>query len=175
MKKKGLVHIYTGDGKGKTTAAIGISVRAAGAGLTVLFSQFFKEKVADSEIIMLERLGIDTAIFDSVKSPLFNPDISTDHLTRETRKSFDRIRTLYTRKEYDLLVLDEFICLIAEGVVSEEEALAFLESRPGTLEVVLTGNGASEKLMQYADYVTNMKNIKHPYSEKTCARKGIEY
>ncbi|MHB8881701.1 MAG: cob(I)yrinic acid a,c-diamide adenosyltransferase [Thermodesulfovibrionales bacterium] len=175
MKNKGLVHVYTGDGKGKTTAAIGISVRAKGAGLRVLFSQFFKEKVCDSEITMLERIGIVTAIFDSVKSPLFNPGIDRHQLTLEARKAFDLIRALFACREYDLLVLDEFICLIAEGVVSEEEALAFVRSLPDSLEVVLTGNGAPEGLMHYADYVTYMKNIKHPYREKTFARKGIEY
>jgi cob(I)alamin adenosyltransferase len=173
--QKGLLHIYTGDGKGKTTAAIGISVRARGSGLNVLFVQFFKEKIADSEISMLESIGVDTVVFESVKSPLFTPGIDRVLLAEETGRALESIRSLNNKKNYDLLVLDEFICLIAEGIVTQEDALIFLKSRPDGQELVLTGSGATEGLMDYADYVTFMKNVKHPFKNKTIARKGIEY
>jgi cob(I)alamin adenosyltransferase len=173
--QKGLLHIYTGDGKGKTTAAIGIAVRARGSGLNVLFVQFFKEKIADSEISMLGAIGIDTQVFDNIKSPLFNPDIDRGYLAEEAAKALVSIKSINDDKQYDLIVLDEFACLIAEGIITEEEALVFLKSRPYAQEVVITGNGASEGLINYADYVTYMKNVKHPFENKTIARKGIEY
>lgn len=172
---RGLVHIYTGDGKGKTTAAVGISVRARGSGLSVLFAQFFKEKTVHGEIPLMQGMGIDTLVFDSVKSPLFNPDIDRTFLALEVKKALGDVSERISSKHYDLVVLDEFICLMTERVLSELDAVGFLRARPANIEIVLTGNGATDSFIACADYVTFMKNIKHPFARHTVARKGIEY
>lgn len=172
---KGFIHIYTGNGKGKTTAAVGISVRARCRGLRAAFVQFFKEKDPCNEIASLEALGVHTIVFDSVKSPLFNPDIDRPSLRAEARKSLSMLEDMFHEGGYDLMVIDEFICLIAEGVITEEDALSFLATKPEGLELVLTGKGATDRIMECADYVTFMKDIKHPFRKKTEARRGIEY
>ncbi len=171
----GLIHIYTGDGKGKTTAAVGISVRAQSRGLRVLFTQFFKEADSGSETAALERLGITTINFDKVKSPLFHPDIDRSNLRAEAAKALSHIRDIFNENRFDLVVIDEFICLITEGILSEDEAIAFLGHKPLNLELVLTGQGATQKILDVVDYVTFMKNVKHPYEKSMSARKGIEF
>ena len=171
----GLIHIYTGDGKGKTTAAVGISVRAQSRGLRVLFTQFLKETDSDSEIAALERIGITTINFDKVKSPLFHPDIEKSTLRAETAKALSRISDIFNENRFDLVVIDEFICLITEGILAEDEAIAFLRGKPLNLELVLTGQGATQNIIEVVDYVTFMKNVKHPYDKNMSARKGIEF
>ncbi len=171
----GLIHIYTGDGKGKTTAAVGISVRAKSRGLRVLFVQFFKEADSESEIAALGRFGIRTINFDEVKSPLFNPDIDKSTLREKATEALSRLKIILSEDSYDLIVLDEFICLISEGILKNDEAIAFLRSIPFHPELVLTGKGATQSIMEVADYVTFMKKVKHPYEKKVPARKGIEF
>ncbi|MEJ2682771.1 MAG: cob(I)yrinic acid a,c-diamide adenosyltransferase [Candidatus Sulfobium sp.] len=173
--EKGLIHIYTGDGKGKTTAAVGMSVRARSRGLRTLFVQFFKEPDSGSEICMLSRLGIDTLVFNEVKSPLFHPEIDRASLREEAQKALSCLLHAFEEDNYDLIVLDEFICLVAEGILSEGETTDFISKKPGHAELILTGKGAPEGLLAVADYVTFMRNIKHPYGKDTKARKGIEF
>ena len=172
---KGLIHIYTGDGKGKTTAAIGISVRAKSSGLRALFVQFFKEKDSGSEISLLSEVGIKTVIFEKVKSPYFNPDIDKVTLREEVKASLSRLKEIFLENNFDLIVLDEFICLVTEGVLTEEEALEFISNKPEKVELVLTGQGATESMIHLADYVTYMQNVKHPFDKNMKARKGIEF
>jgi cob(I)alamin adenosyltransferase len=171
----GLLHIYTGDGKGKTTAAIGISVRAVSSGLRTLFVQFFKERNSGGEITVLGEIGVKTLVFERVKSPFFNPDIDRAALSREAQKSLSRLREIFDENAFDLIVLDEFICLVTEGVVTEEEAVGFIRSKPAVVELILTGSGATKALIDLADYVTYMQNIKHPFDRNMRARKGIEF
>jgi len=140
-----------------------------------MFVQFFKEKIAGSEISTLQNIGIDTLIFDEVKSPFFNPDIDKSRLRAEALKALAQMKDVFAREDYDLIVLDEFICLISEGVLAEEEAAGFLLAKPSGLELVLTGKGATQGIIDIADYVTDMKNIKHPYERNLGARKGIEF
>jgi cob(I)alamin adenosyltransferase len=172
---KGLIHIYTGDGKGKTTAAIGISVRAKSRGLRTMFVQFFKENDPGGEVALLQKIGIRTVVFDQVKSPLFNPDIDKESIRREAIKALSLLKDEFRRLDFDLIVLDEFICLISEAVLSEDEALDFLGNKPGPLELILTGYGATEQIIALADYVTFMKSVKHPYDKNLNARLGIEF
>ncbi len=172
---KGLIHVYTGDGKGKTTAAIGITVRAKSRGLRPMFVQFFKESDPCGEIALLREIGIKTMVFDQVKSPFFNPDIDKDSIRQEAIKALSRLKDDFCLPDLDLIVLDEFICLVSEAVISEDEALEFLASKPQSLELILTGYGATEKIIALADYVTFMKNIKHPYDKNLDARRGIEF
>lgn len=172
---KGLIHIYTGDGKGKTTAAIGISVRAVSSGLRTLFVQFFKEEDSGGETAVLRNMGVETIIFEKVKSPFFNPDVDKTALRQEVRHALSRLREIFNENSFDLVVLDEFICLITEGVLTEEDAVAFITSKPAGVELILTGSGATGAVIDLADYVTYMENIKHPFDRNMKARKGIEY
>ncbi|MEJ2696784.1 MAG: cob(I)yrinic acid a,c-diamide adenosyltransferase [Candidatus Sulfobium sp.] len=171
----GLIHIYTGNGKGKTTAAVGMSVRARSRNFRTLFVQFFKERDSGSELSLLSTLGIDVLVFDQVKSPLFHPEIDKSSLREEARKAISHIRRVFTENSYDFIVLDEFICLVAEGILSAEETTDFVRNKPEGTELVLTGKGAPQELIEVADYVTFMENIKHPYKKDMKARRGIEF
>jgi cob(I)alamin adenosyltransferase len=172
---KGLIHIYTGDGKGKTTAAVGLAVRAKSRGLKTLFAQFFKENKSGGEISHLDAIGVNTFVFDKIISPLFNPSIDKNLLKDEVKKAFACLKDIFSEEKFDLIILDEFICLIREGLLSEDEVIKFLRDKPDSLELVLTGRGASERLIDVADYVTYMQKIKHPYKNNIKGRKGIEF
>lgn len=171
---RGLIHIYTGDGKGKTTAAVGLAVRAKSKALRTLYAQFFKE-IKAGETTMLEQLGIETIVFEKVKSPFFNPSIDKTELRNEVKNALSHVAALFSENRFDLVILDEFICLIAEGLLSEDEAIHFIKTKPENMELVLTGRGASEKMIDSADYVTYMQKVKHPYKNKIPGRKGIEF
>jgi cob(I)alamin adenosyltransferase len=169
---KGLIHIYTGDGKGKTTAAVGLALRAKARGLRVLFAQFMKTE-RGNELDMLENLSVNVIRFDEILSPLFYPGLDGEAQRRKTVEALSRIKSLM--KDFDLVILDEFIHLINRGLVSEAETLEFLKSKPGHTELVLTGKGAPPYLIDAAHYVTEMKAVKHPFREGVKARRGIEY
>jgi cob(I)alamin adenosyltransferase len=173
--RKGLIHIYTGDGKGKTTAAVGLAVRAKSRGLRTLFVQFFKESNPSGENRAFQDIGIKTMNFDKVKSPFFNPSIDKSMLKKEVKKALIELKEILSEGIFDLIVLDEFICLIREDLISEEEAIQFVKNKPEHIELVMTGWGATEKISEIADYVTNMQKIKHPYKNKIKSRKGIEF
>jgi cob(I)alamin adenosyltransferase len=174
--KKGLIHIYTGEGKGKTTASIGLAVRAAGQGLKVLFVQFFKEdKSSSGEKEVLRSLGIEL-IRSNCRHPVFTKD-KTD-----LSKVKESISTAYVEAKkkassggIDLLVLDEVMSAVNGGWVDQNDLIDFLDKKPAQLEVVLTGRDAAPELVRIADYVTEMLKIKHPFDTGTQARKGIEY
>lgn len=173
--EKGYIHIYTGDGKGKTTAAVGLAVRAKSRGFRILFVQFFKDHNQSGEIRLLENAGIETMIFEDVRSPLFNPSLDKNKLRDKTENALEMLKEVSDKDDFDLMVLDEFNCLIHEGLLSEDGAMAFIKSKPERLELVLTGRGAPEKIIEIADYVTIMQKVKHPYRDNIKGRKGIEF
>lgn len=173
--EKGYIHIYSGEGKGKTTAAVGLAVRAKSREFSVLFVQFFKEHHQSGEIRLLENAGIETMIFENVRSPLFNPSLDKNNLKKETKNALTMLRKVWDEDEFGLMVLDEFNCLIHEGLLSEDEAAAFIRNKPERLELVLTGRGAPDAIIALADYVTVMQKVKHPYKEKIRGRRGIEF
>ena len=173
--KDGLLQVYTGDGKGKTTAAFGLAFRAYGRGFKVAVVQFMKTWVT-GEVQLAETLEnfhikrIDT-------SPKFTWEMNEaelDELRLEIRKGFDYVRNLVKENKYDLLVLDEINHIIIKEFVSKEEILEFIDSKPDTLEIVMTGRNAPDWLMEKADLVTEMKCIKHPFEKGIPARVGIE-
>ena len=170
---RGLVHIYCGDGKGKTTASIGLSLRAAGAGLRVLYVQFFKDG-SSSEFRLLEQAGV-TFLRPAKKFGFYRT------LTPQQR---EEARAFYTETcrnaaalagAFELMEQEEARSACRTGVVPEEEVLAFLQSRPERLEVVLTGRDPSQALFDAADYVTEMCKRKHPFDRGIPARRGIEF
>lgn len=170
----GLIHIYCGDGKGKTTAAVGLTLRSAGAGNRVVFTQFFKDG-SSSEISLLRQIpGISVLHTKTVGG--FWKCMTTEQQAQASRDYTELFHIACERaKNMDLLVLDEVISACNHGTVPEEALLDFLKSKPENLEVVLTGRNPSEALLAQADYVTEMKKIKHPFDRGVLARKGIEY
>ena len=170
----GLIHLYCGDGKGKTTAAVGLAVRAAGAGKQVIFTQFFKDG-SSSEVAALRTLpGIRTIHADTVKGFYRSMTPEQRAKAREDYTALFRQVTAAAR-EAELLILDEIVSACNRGVVPETLVTDFLRSKPDQLEVVLTGREPSPALMELADYITEMRKLRHPYDRGTAARKGIEF
>lgn len=172
---RGLIHLYCGDGKGKTTAAVGLAVRAAGAGQKVLFVQFLKDG-SSSEIKTLRATdGIDVLVCEKPYGFIWT--MSEEEFAAAARDFAALLRTALARsgEGYGLLVLDEAVSACNCGVIAERELLDFFAVRPEGLEVVLTGRDPSEALLAAADYVTEMKKLRHPYDEGRQARLGVEY
>ena len=173
--KQGLLHLYTGDGKGKTSAAVGLAVRGCGAGLKVLFVQFLKGGDS-SEIAPICSLGIQVLCQEGPVKFVFQmtPEERTEYLHSQAqlmREAFQKAK----EEEFDLLVLDEAVGGLSTGVLDLAELCTLLDSRPKGLEVALTGRDAPAELLQRAHYVTNLQGVKHPYEQGQAARRGIEY
>ncbi len=172
---KALTHIYTGDGKGKTTAAIGLSIRAAGAGLRVLFTQFLKTSNS-SELKILKNIeNID----------VFVPDKSFGFIKYMSKEKLEEARAYYNNyfnniinklnDKYDLLIMDEFMAAYNYNMIDKSSALDFIENKSYSLELVLTGRNPDEKLKEISDYYSEIKAVKHPYNKGIEARQGIEF
>ena len=155
MKETGLIHIYCGEGKGKTTAAVGLAVRHAGFGGKVVLAQFLKDGTS-SECRALSKL-------ENVTMLAANPG-----------RTFAAATGFAVREGATLLVLDEVCAAVSCGFLPESEVLAFLDGKPDDLEVVLTGRNPSEALQARADYITEMVKRRHPFDKGIGARKGIE-
>jgi len=170
--KKGLVHIYTGDGKGKTTAAFGLALRAAGAGLRVCIYQFIKSP------------GInENKIFGSVGKIKIEqcgrgPFIKTKPAPKDIEcasEGFKKVCSIINSGLYDLVILDEINVALKIGLIKTADMLAVIKRKPVSVELVMTGRYCPESLFKYADLVTEMKKIKHPFDKGVAARRGIEY
>ena len=170
----GLIHLYCGDGKGKTSAAVGLAVRASGAGQQVVFTQFFKDG-SSSEIESLKRLpGIRTIHANTVKGFYHAMTPEQREQAREDYTALFRQVTDAAR-DADLLILDEIVSACNRGVVPETLVTDFLRCKPQQLEVVLTGRDPSPALTELADYITEMRKLRHPFDRGIPARKGIEF
>jgi len=173
----GLIQVYTGDGKGKTTAAIGQAIRALGEGLKVCFIQFFKEpKIFPyGERRVLHYLPeVDFYSF-APKHPHFFKKINSEEVKKNLQEGLSFIKKILQEKQYNLLILDELIIALRDKFLSTEELIHLLSKKPKNMEIILTGRGAPKKLIDFADLVTEMKKIKHPYDKGIKGRKGIEY
>jgi len=176
MKGKGLIQIYTGDGKGKSTAAIGQAVRAAGHGFKVGFVSFFKDPEAFGygEYKSLEKLGIKTFLF-AKKHPHFYKGLNPDDVCQECSRGLEFVKELFQDQSWDMLVLDEINIAVRDGFLKEEDVLSLLQAKPENLELVLTGRGATVRIMSKADLVSEVREVKHPYSQGIRSREGTEY
>jgi len=176
MKEKGLIQVYTGNGKGKSTAAIGQATRAAGHGFKVGFISFFKDPdvFGYGEYKSLERLGVTTFLF-AKRHPHFYKELNPEDVCRECCRALAFIRELLQDPSWDMLVLDEIIIAVRDGFLKEEQVLSLLEAKPRKLELVLTGRGATKGIIEKADLVSEVREVKHPYSQGVKSRKGIEY
>jgi precorrin-6A/cobalt-precorrin-6A reductase len=169
----GLVHVYTGAGKGKTTAAVGLAVRAAGAGLRVAFVQFVKGGRESSEFVSLRRLGVEVTRPATASSGLMRgPATQRDADAAEAALAATRTALA---GGFDLVVLDEACVASAHGLVTAVDLAAAIRDREPHVEVVLTGRGASPELLELGDYITEFHAPRHPYKRGVRARKGIEY
>jgi cob(I)alamin adenosyltransferase len=176
MKTKGLIQIYTGDGKGKTTAAIGLACRARGHDLKVCYLYFHKDPVkwGYGEYRVLKKIGIMIKGF-AQHHPHFNKNMDKEEIRIECLNGVQFIKEMYQENRYDILILDEILISLRDGFIKEEELLEILHSKPAGLELVLTGRGATEKLIEKANLVSEIREIKHPYQAGIESREGIEY
>ena len=170
----GLVHVYCGEGKGKSTAAVGLAVRAVGAGLSVMFAQFLKNG-RSSEIRMLEKLGVDVRLASARAKFSFSMTDAEKEAARDENTRF--LQGLVPSLEgVDLLILDEAVNACRLGLIDADVLHAFVEDKPETLELVLTGRGPDDFLLGHADYITNMECVRHPLAHDGIkARKGVEF
>ena len=166
----GYVHVYTGNGKGKTTAAFGLAVRSLYAGKKVYIGQFIKS-------MKYNETGLDKD-FDRVTIEQYGQHCFLEHDPTEKDKDMaldglEKIRRILNA-DYDVVVLDEIFIAVYMGFISNEELIGVLDKRSGQQEVILTGRYASEEIMDYADLVTEMKEVKHYYKQGILSRDGID-
>jgi cob(I)alamin adenosyltransferase len=180
MLEKGLVQIYTGDGKGKTTAAFGLALRAAGQGNKVLIYQFLKpESIDTGERFSLKlgavRIRVETfdAEWDMAKS--FNDEKQVAQVKAAISEALERLAQTAEKRFYDVLILDEIVFCLSKGLAELKDVKNIIDKRDPAVEIVLTGRGATKELIAMADLVTEMKNIKHPFDKGIPARRGIEF
>jgi cob(I)alamin adenosyltransferase len=176
MPKKGLVHIYTGKGKGKTTAALGLALRAAGWGKKVIIFQFLKPpalKLGERKAIAKSKLPIKIVSVD-VKWNLYKKN-NQAQVCDKIKQTCKDIQTTAKKGKYDLIILDEIIYCCREKLVSLQCIKNIIKSKKSNVEIIMTGRGATKELINLADLVTEMKEIKHPFKKDIKARKGIEY
>lgn len=173
---KGLIHIYCGDGKGKTTAATGLAVRGAGHHMKVIFVQFMKDGTS-SELEILENVNeIDVMVCRKHFGFSWTMDAETRKLAeKEYTKLFDLSIKKAINGDADMIIFDEIMSAISCKFLSEESVLKFLNSKPEKLEVVMTGRNPSNILIDKADYVSEIKKVKHPFDKGIASRIGIEY
>ena len=170
---EGKVQVYTGNGKGKTTAALGLMLRAAGAGMDIYFGQFMKTGDT-SEAEALRRFLCHAVTMEQYGSggELFGPDREQD--TACARAGYEKARAALVSGRYDLVVLDEILVAEHLGLLAVEDLLRLMDERPEHTELVLTGRWAAEQVMQRADLVTEMGEVKHYFHAGVPARTGIE-
>ncbi len=180
MLKKGLVQIYTGDGKGKTTAAFGLALRAAGQGNKVLIYQFLKPSSLDiGERFALE-LGAVRIRTEAIDTPWnmsksFEDEKAVAQMQAAISEALERIAQTAEKRFYDVLILDEIIFCLSKGLAKLEDIKNIIDRRDPLVEIVMTGRSATRELIELADLVTEMKNIKHPLDKGIKARRGIEF
>jgi len=172
---KGLIQIYTGDGKGKTTAALGLAIRAVGHGLRVYIIQFMKGRSGYGEIEGLMRLQPECQLEHFGAEGWVHKGENIEEHIQEVRKAFMRAQELIISTEWDIVILDEIVNAIWFELITEGEVMELLNKKPPNVELVLTGRNASQGLIARADLVTEMVSRKHPFEQGIMARLGIEY
>jgi cob(I)alamin adenosyltransferase len=180
MLEKGLVQIYTGDGKGKTTAAFGLALRATGQGHKVLIYQFLKpDSLETGERFALKISGLKIRVeamdvqWDMAKSS--NDPEAVAAAKAAIHNALERLTETAEKRFYDILILDEIVYCLSKGLAKLEDIKNLIAKRDKHVELILTGRGATQGLLDLADLVTEMKNIKHPFDNGINARSGIEF
>ena len=173
---RGLIHIYTGEGKGKTTAAVGLATRALGQGLSVCYASFHKrpEKYGYCEIQSLKKLGA-TILILAKGHPHMDTSLNVDIIKEDVIEGLKIINELIAKQTCDMLIMDEIIISVRDNYLDEAKLIDFMQKKPKDMELVLTGRGATDSMIDLSHYVTRMDKIKHPYDTGIASRKGIEY
>jgi cob(I)alamin adenosyltransferase len=169
---KGYVQVYTGDGKGKTTAALGLALRAAGAGLKVYIGQFLK-KGDYSEIKALERLA-DFITVEQFGLGRFIKGKPTQEEIRAAGRGLKRLKAMMTSGRYDIIIIEEGNVAVTCGLFPAQDLLSLIAAKPDDVELVITGRNAAAEILEKADLVTEMKSIRHYFEKGVAARTGIE-
>ncbi len=170
--KRGYVQIYTGDGKGKTTAALGLLMRAAGAGLRVYCGQFIKR--GDFSEIRVIRERFPEVTIEQYGSGCFVRGRPTAGAVRLARAGLDRLHDVLKRGCHDVVIADEANCAAACGLLTPGDLLGLIDAKPPGVELVFTGRGADPAVIKRADLVTEMREIRHYYNKRVKARTGID-
>lgn len=174
---KGFVHVYTGEGKGKTSAAIGLALRAWGRGYEICIAQFLKTQQT-GEIMAFENIKERIHILRCGRTKKFTWQMTQQEkqcVCEEHNEMFITIKQLLSTKKIDILILDEVIGAINAGTFELKTLMDFIQNKPEHLEVVLTGRNAPLELISAADYVSDIACVKHPFQKGICARQGIEF
>lgn len=169
---KGYVQVYTGDGKGKTTAAIGLAVRAVGAGLKVFFAQFVKG-MDYSELKALERFSPQLIVKQYGRKAFVHNKPTPEDMSL-ARRGYEEIKEAIASRRFDLVILDEANIAVYFALLTIGDLLALIDMKPESVELVFTGRKADPALIARADLVTEMKEVKHYFREGVSAREGIE-
>jgi cob(I)alamin adenosyltransferase len=172
----GLIIVNTGNGKGKTTAALGAGLRSAGHGMKVLMLQFIKALDSTGEIAAVRQLGLNFKIVQLGQGFIrTNKGKHSESTIEDARTSWDYAKREIFSDTYDMVILDEINNLIDYGLLNVKEVVTVLKERPKRLNIILTGRNAHAMIIDLADIVTEMKEIKHYYKKGNSARKGIEF
>ena len=169
---KGLIQLYYGNGKGKTTAAMGLALRAAGCGLKVYIAQFVKG-LKYSELISLAKLKDNITVRQYGRGCFIRKE-ATQKDVEAAQKGFEEVKKIIVSGKYDVVILDEITIAEYFKLISVEDILALMASKPKNVELILTGRKADSRIIEAADLVTEMVEIKHYYNEGIEAREGIE-
>jgi len=180
MLEKGLVQIYTGNGKGKTTAALGLALRAAGHGNRVLIYQFLKPSALDIGERSILRSCTAGITIEALDMPWdMSKSLDDSEAIAQTRAAISqalaKLAQTAEKRLYDCLILDEIVFCLSKGLAKLQEVKRIIDKRHPSVEIVLTGSDASKELIALADLVTEMKKIKHPFDKGLAARRGIEF
>ncbi len=172
MEEKGFIQIYTGTGKGKTTAALGLAIRAVGAGFRIFIGQFLKQhKYSEHRAIKLLGSSVTLRTFGGDQ---FIGETPTEEDIILAGKGLEELRQALINGDYDLVIADEINVAVHLGLLKEEDVLSLMRQKPENVELVLTGRYATEKMIAMADLVTEMVENKHYYDKGIQAREGIE-
>lgn len=174
MQTRGLIHIYCGDGKGKTSAAIGLMIRAAGRKKKILFVRFLKNEDS-GELDVLDKISE----IERLRMPGgygFYWTLSQEE-KEQMKKEYTKIWEEIEEKaiQYDILVMDEFAAAFTHGLIPADRVITFLRNKPEYLEIVLTGRNPDKRVMELADYISEIQGVRHPFEKGIPAREGIEY
>jgi len=175
MAQKGLILLYTGNGKGKTTAALGQVLRAAGHGFKVAIVQFIKNLENTGEIKAAKKIFADHLEIYPMGTGFTWEANDRKELHRAAEKGWSLAKEKITSGKYCMVILDELTYALNYGLLDQDEVIAYLAQKPKNLHIIITGRDASDKLIALADLVTEMKEIKHPYRKGVKAMKGIEF
>lgn len=173
---QGLIHLYTGEGKGKTTAAIGLAIRAAGSGKRVLFGQFMKGNATGELSILSQTEGIEICRLE--KNFGFVSSMNETEKEEITKAHTQMLKDMIKHTEeglIDVLVMDELTYVYTYGLIDTDMLTEFLKNKPDELEIVITGRNPMPVLYELADYITDMQCVRHPYGKGVAARQGIEF